>query len=260
MPVIQYGLIGFPLEHSKSPEWFSKRFSELSGPERSYRLFCLKNLDHFDRFLAEYPFLAGLNVTIPYKEQILPLLTSLDSSAQETGAVNTITISRVSGRHILTGYNTDWAGFFDTIPPEMQGERALILGSGGSSKAVGYALKRAGIPFLIVSRSKTGPGIIAWEELSDEMVRSHRFIINTTPLGMFPEMNQVPPLPYQAITPDHHLYDLIYTPEMTVFLKTGREKNARTTNGLRMLHNQAARTLEIFLRHEQEARLYQASG
>lgn len=258
--MIQYGLIGFPLQHSKSPDWFNKRFSELSGPERSYRLFCLEDLNHFTRFVSEHPLLAGLNVTIPYKERILPYMTDLDSSAQATGAVNTITILSESGICNLRGYNTDWAGFYDTIPSEMKGEHALILGSGGASRAIGFALQTAGIPFIIVSRSKTGQGYIGWDELNEEVVGSHRFIINTTPLGMFPETNQAPPLPYHAVTPYHHLYDLIYNPEMTVFLQSGRNQHARTTNGLAMLQNQAARALEIFLKHEQEAGLSQVSG
>ncbi len=248
--MIEYGLIGFPLEHSQSPDWFNNRFAELPGWERSYRLFPLKTLDRFKALLLDHPNLAGLNVTIPYKELIIPFLDDLDPSAGVTGAVNTLTISRAGSRPVLRGYNTDWAGFFETIPDEMKGEKALILGSGGAARAVGYALALAGIPFVVVSRTKTGKGIIGWSDLTGEVIASHHFIINTTPLGMFPATGEAPSLPYDALTSRHFLYDLIYNPEMTLFLKSGQQRQAHIQNGRLMLINQAKKALEIFLKHE----------
>lgn len=248
--MILYGLTGYPLHHSRSPEWFNRKFPTLPGAEREYRLFPVRHAMEIITLIKATPELRGLNVTIPHKQAVIPLLDALDPLAGSVGAVNTITILRNDNTFRLKGFNTDYHGFYETIPVEMSNRSALILGAGGSSKAVGLALATAGIPFITVSRSKQGEGFITWKDLTPELIRNTHFIINTTPLGMFPRVGSAPPIPYDALTREHYLYDLVYNPEETLFIKNGKQYGASCINGSQMLIKQAERSLRIFLDEE----------
>jgi shikimate dehydrogenase len=243
----KYGLIGSQLTHSFSKTYFQEKFDK-ENIIASYELFELSNLDNFIAFI-ENNSLNGLNVTIPFKQAVIPYLDEIDSVAKESGAVNCIKITIDNGRKTLIGYNTDVYGFKQSIKPflESKHERALILGAGGASKAVAYVLKEIGIDYLFVSRDPLGAAnTIAYQDLNEYVIKAHKLIINTTPLGMYPNTGTSPDLPYSALTADHLLYDLVYNPEETVFLKKGKEKGAVTMNGLSMLHLQAEKSWEIF--------------
>jgi len=242
-----YGLIGFPLGHSLSANYHNQKF-RLAGDEgKVYRLFPLKSLSDFRPLLASIPKLAGLNVTIPYKEKIIPYLDELDETAQAIGAVNTIKIIRKDGIILTKGFNTDAPGFFQTLADIMPRGPALILGTGGGAKAVAYALNQKNIPYQFVSRNNDGPDIISYQELTSDIIRTHPLIINTSPLGMYPDTTSFPPIPYDMLSEYHCLYDLIYNPEETEFLKRGKTMNALTINGNQMFINQAELSYKIFL-------------
>lgn len=235
----RYGLIGFPLAHSFSSSYFTERFRR-EGVDASYTNFPLASIDDFPALIDSVGPFNGLNVTIPYKERIISYLDSLDSTAAEIGAVNLIKFSG-EGKHIkMTGYNTDADGFtgslrFFNIPiPEM----ALVLGTGGASKAVTFVLQRLGASVTLVSRSAVD-GHITYHDLERSGLKGYGMIVNTTPVGMFPDTDHAPPLPYKALEPGITLYDLIYNPEETLFMKRGREKGCKVYNGLKMLHLQA---------------------
>ncbi|MEI6684071.1 MAG: shikimate dehydrogenase [Bacteroidota bacterium] len=240
------GLIGYPLGHSWSAAWFNEKFRSGGDVKWSYHLFPLKNILEFPSLIREIPGLTGLNVTIPYKEQIIPLLDELDPTALEIGAVNTLRIARTGGKIHTKGYNTDAGGFLQTLTAGTPDDRALILGTGGASKAVAWALKRKNIPFSFVSRAKTGKSILSYHELTEEVVSGHHLIINATPLGMFPDIEKFPTFPYQFLTGNHFLYDLVYNPAETMFLKKGKEMNTGTRNGMEMLVNQAELAWQFF--------------
>ena len=239
------GLIGFPLDHSWSASYFNEKFRKEGVSDKEYRLFPLPSPDDFPALLKSHPDLTGLNVTIPFKERIIPYLDDLDETARQIGAVNTIRILLENGSIRTTGFNTDAPGFLMTLDLVPAGN-ALILGTGGASKAVAYALKRKNIRFSFVSRKSNGPGIISYDELTVEVMHSNKLIINTTPVGMFPAQDQMPSIPYNFLTGDHFLYDLIYNPEETGFIKQGKLRNARTMNGMQMLINQADLAYQIF--------------
>ncbi len=243
-----FGLIGFPLGHSFSVSYFSEKFSR-EGIQASYRNFPLKNIAEFKELVVSEQGLAGLNVTVPYKEQILPYLDALSETARNIKAVNTICFCRKEGRHVLVGHNTDVIGFERSLEEHLKDRHnaALVLGTGGSSKAVVYVLERLGMEYSLVSRSR-GEDRISYDELDDEMVANHPVIINTTPLGMHPDTDFFPSIPYQAITPEHLLFDLIYNPEKTAFLFKGEERGARCVNGYDMLGYQAEASWEIWNR------------
>ena len=240
------GLIGYPLDHSWSARYFNEKFRKEGRTDSVYQLFPLISLDVFPAFLQSHPQLSGLNVTIPYKEKIIPYLDDLDETARQIGAVNTIKIIHENGKIITKGFNTDAGGFLETLTEQIPLSHALILGTGGASRAVAFALKSLGIGFSFVSRNNRGPGIILYDELSVEVIHDNKFIINTTPLGMYPLITEIPPLPYQGLTENHFLYDLIYNPDETGFLKQGKLRNARTINGMQMLINQAELAYQIF--------------
>lgn len=235
-----FGLIGFPLGHSFSRAWFTKKFEEL-GLDHRYELFPLTSIEELPALLQSVPDLKGLNVTIPYKQSVLPFLDECSEQALKIGAVNTLRIARKNGKIHLTGYNSDYFGFreslLELIGPQ-EGLKALVLGNGGSSQTVQYVLAELGIDFQVVSRTKSVSGL-TYSDLSVEMVGKHPLIINTTPLGMFPEVQQLPDLPYNAIGNGHYLFDLVYNPELTSFLAAGQERGARIKNGLSMLYTQA---------------------
>jgi shikimate dehydrogenase len=243
--MIRYGLIGFPLSHSGSGALFAEKLRKEGKSGYHYLNFPLSTLDEFPQLFRKYPALKGLNVTIPYKEKIIPWLEELDPVAGKIGAVNTILIHRERGNIHLKGFNTDADGFRQSA--DFSGHRnALILGSGGAAKAVAYAFTEMGISFSYVSRTKKSAKQIAYEDLSEEVIARNTLIINTTPLGMFPSIETFPPIPYQLLSEKHFLYDLVYYPAMTLFLKKGSASGARIQNGQKMLEIQADLSYRIW--------------
>jgi shikimate dehydrogenase len=243
--MIRYGLIGYPLSHSGSGTWFTEKLRKEGKSGYHYLNFPLSTLDEFPRLFRKYPALKGLNVTIPYKEQIIPWLEELDPVAVKIGAVNTILIHRERGNVHIKGFNTDAEGFHQSA--DFSGHRhALILGTGGAAKAVAYALTEMGISFIHVSRAVKSAKQIPYEDLSEEVIENNTLIINTTPLGMFPSVESFPPLPYHLLSQKHFLYDLVYYPAMTVFLKKGLETGSRIQNGQKMLEIQADLSYRIW--------------
>lgn len=238
-----FGLIGFPLSHSFSKGYFADKFKREGLEYNHYENYPLASIEEF-KDLVENSGLSGLNVTIPYKEAVIPFLNELDPEAQEIGAVNTIRIED----NWLKGYNTDVYGFVESLKPMLNARenyQALILGTGGASKAVAYGLKKLGIPYLYVSRFER-EGVLSYNELSAHHVAEHELIINTTPLGMFPDIDNAPPIAYGSIGDSHILYDLVYNPAKTLFLEKGEEQGAQIKNGLEMLHLQAEKAWEIW--------------
>jgi shikimate dehydrogenase len=240
-----FGLIGFPLTHSWSANYFADKFSSGNIQGESYELFPVENLSDFKGLLESHDRLRGLNVTIPYKEKIMPYLDDLDDLAKEIGAVNTIRIIH-EGKKILTkGYNTDADGFL--LSADFKGYSfAYILGTGGASRAVAYSLKKLGIPFCFVSRNPARTNTIPYPELATVSFSTPTLIINATPVGMFPETGSCPRIPYEKLTPKDFLYDLVYNPAKTLFLKNGEEKGARIQGGLKMLQIQAEKSYGIW--------------
>lgn len=239
----QYGLIGFPLSHSLSAKLFQEQFHG----RYSYELFPLENLDSLHDWIFSLPFLKGFNVTHPYKENIIPYIDELDEVAKKIGAVNTVTIDRKEQRIILKGYNTDFYGFRKSLQhlhPEGN-VAALILGTGGAAKAVAHALSVENIPHLFVSRTAQA-GAITYQELSANLLKEKKLIINATPLGMHPLNAAKPDIPYQAIDSSHYLFDLIYNPPETLFLLEGKKREAHTQNGIGMLRYQAEASWKIW--------------
>ena len=234
-----YGLIGRSLSHSFSQTYFTQKFHQLGLGDCRYELFELAAASELPELLAQNPGLAGLNVTIPYKEQVWPYLTDVATSAALVGAVNVIEI-RPDGS--LIGHNTDYVGFRESLRPfyPTRGAvaRALVLGTGGAAKAVGVALRELDIAYQQVSRDAMGPHL-TYEELTPAVLAAHPLLINTTPLGTYPDTAACPPLPYAALTPQHYLYDLVYNPSETLFLQKGREAGAHIKNGFDMLERQA---------------------
>ena len=229
-------MIGYPLEHSFSKKYFTEKFSLEKINETSYENFELENIDQFPELVKSHPQLRGLNVTIPYKESVIQYLDELNTDADKIGAVNTIKIS--SGK--LIGYNTDHVGFTRTLAPLLKShhKHALVLGTGGASKGVRFSLEKLDIKYQMVSRAK-GKNNITYDEVNQELLEKYNLIVNTTPVGMSPNKDAAPDLSYEAITSDHLLYDLIYNPEETLFLKKGKERGANTKNGYEMLVLQA---------------------
>ena len=238
----QYGIIGHPLTHSFSPAYFKKKFAE-QHIDAVYEAFPIATINEFTALLAAHPALEGLSVTIPYKEAIIPHLHEVDPTAAEIGAVNCITIKN----GISKGYNTDVIGFEQSLIPLLhpQHTQALILGSGGAAKAVAWVFKKLSITYKKVSRGKQ-PGNLTYHELTGAVIAQYNLIINTTPLGMYPNPGAMPHLPYDAMTKDHLLYDLIYNPDETLFLTKGKEKGAAIKNGFEMLKLQADASWEIW--------------
>lgn len=197
--------------------------------------------------IAAHPTLEGLNVTIPHKVAVIPFLDEMDEAAREIGAVNCISISRANGQPFLKGYNTDAYGFENSLKPMLQPqhERALIFGDGGAAKAVKFVLKKLGIPYMVVSR-RNSPGMPGYEALDEEILSTHHILINTTPLGMSPDVDSYPPIPYSFIGKQHIAYDLVYNPELTAFLARAQQQDAAVKNGLEMLYLQAERSWEIW--------------
>ena len=234
-----YGLIGKSLSHSFSKKYFTEKFDGLGLTDSEYINIEIETIEEFIEKLKELK-PRGLNVTIPYKEEIIPYLDELDEVAEEIGAVNTIVFK--NGK--LKGYNTDAFGFHQSIKPffKSQHERALILGTGGASKAIDYVLKQYGVDVLFASRSETNANILNWNEVNENVIKQHLLIINCTPLGMYPDVDIKPEIPYSALTDKHLLVDLVYNPEETLFLRLGKENEAKGINGLIMLKQQAEKS------------------
>ena len=241
------GLIGFPLSHSFSEKYFAEKFRHEHIEGFSYRNFPIENIESLKNLLNEKKELTGLNVTIPYKEQVLTHLDEIDDEAKKVGAVNTIKILR-SGEGIhLKGYNTDVYGFRESLMPLLQDrhKHALVLGTGGASKAICHVLEQLGIEFRHVSR-KYMPGQFEYRDLCLSVITKYTLIINTTPLGTHPDVSGFPDIPYDLLTPGHLLYDLVYNPPQTTFLRLGARKGAGVKNGMEMLELQAEKSWEIW--------------
>lgn len=231
-----FGLIGFPLGHSFSKKYFTRKFEEQQMPDCRYELFPLSAITGLPDLLSANPGLEGLNVTIPYKKEVLAYLTDSEIP-QGLQACNCIKIR--NGR--LIGYNTDILGFEKSLIPLLDGghQRALVLGNGGAAESVRFVLQKLGIPFEVVSRRLHGTSTMTYSALTAAVVREHPLIINTTPLGTFPDTDSCPDIPYEGVTPSHLLYDLVYNPPKTLFLQKGEERGARIKNGEEMLVIQA---------------------
>lgn len=243
----KYGLVGYPLKHSFSIGYFNEKFSS-EKIEAEYINFEIPDINNFPEIIEANPNLHGLNVTIPYKEKVIPYLDELDKQAAAIGAVNVIKIIRnKGGKPKLIGYNSDIIGFTQSIQPLLQShhKKALILGTGGASKAVFHGLKNLGIEAKFVSRTARF-GMLTYEELNAEIIKEYTVIVNCTPVGMYPKVDACPDIPYEAITSEHLLYDLLYNPNITLFMKKGEVKGAVTKNGLEMLLLQAFAAWEIW--------------
>ena len=239
-----FGLLGKNISYSFSKGYFTQKFKDLSLENHIYRNFDIQSMDQFQKELDRFPELKGLNVTIPYKEDILPFLDELSPLAKAIGAVNTIEFSK-EGKRI--GHNTDFYGFRDSLAPLIKEhhKNALLLGTGGASKAIAHVFETLAIPFKFVSRTKK-QGQFTYEELDQSVIEDHQIIVNCTPLGTYPAVEAYPNIPYQHLSKDHLLYDLIYNPKETRFLKEGKEKGATIVNGQRMLELQAEKSWEIW--------------
>jgi shikimate dehydrogenase len=239
----RFGLIGFPLSHSFSQKYFTEKFANLGITDCVYENFALKHIDELAELITKHSDIAGLNVTIPYKKQVLDFLTDTTEVVTKTGACNCI---KFQGSR-LTGHNTDVTGFEQSLLPFLKPHhtRALVFGTGGASAAVAYVLDKLGIPFQYVSRN-TADHTMDYQSVNESLLASHQLLINTTPLGMYPAVDEFPDIPYQYLTPQHHLYDLIYNPAQTKFLEKGKLRGATTQNGLEMLILQAEESWRIW--------------
>lgn len=240
----KFGLIGYPLDHSFSAQYFTNKFVSEGITNARYELYPLEEIDRLPLLLANEN-LSGFNVTIPYKEQVIPYLDKLDTEAAMIGSVNCVSIQRINDSAVLTGYNTDAAGFERTLLPVVTGKeiQALILGNGGSAKTVKYVLDKLGIRNLIVSRSTTMFGYV---DIDKAILDSYHLIINTTPLGMFPQVDMAPEIPYHFLSHHHICYDLIYNPDKSKFLALAEEQQATIINGREMLTIQAEESWRIW--------------
>ena len=238
----RYGLIGHPLGHSFSKDYFNEKFLR-EGLDCLYDNFDLPDISLFPSLLQQHTDLKGFNVTIPYKKAIIPYLQEMDEVSSEIQAVNTVKVLE-DGR--LHGFNTDVIGLkasLDCLGPLPSS--ALVFGTGGASQAVQYVLKKQQIDYQLVSRTP-GHGIMTYKQLTPSILQDHRLLINATPVGTYPEVNRTLPLPYEAITPQHLLLDLVYNPKETLFLKEGKQRGATTMNGLKMLYTQAEASWNIW--------------
>lgn len=243
----KYGLIGHPLGHSFSAQFFGEKF-EREGLNAQYQNFDLEHIEELPGLLEQQPMLCGFNVTIPYKESVLPLLNEVSPAANEIGAVNTVkVVCNAHGEKRLIGHNTDIVGFVESIKPLLKPEhkKALVLGTGGASKAIMKGLQQLGVGGTYVSR-KGGDGRLSYEELTAEVMATHTIIINCSPVGTYPNVQESPLIPYELLTEAHLLYDLVYNPSETEFLKKGAAHGATTKNGLEMLHKQALAAWNIW--------------
>ena len=241
-----YGLLGYPLVHSFSQNYFNQKF-ESESIDAEYINFEIPDVGMLMEVVAENENLNGLNVTIPYKEQVIPFLDEIDPAASEVGAVNVIKFIRGKDGLRLKGYNSDIIGFTDSIKSLLKPhhQSALVLGTGGAAKAVSYSLRKLGLEVQLVSRRKSANTLV-YEELTKNDLKNHKVIVNTTPLGMYPNVDTCPDIPYRYLTSQHLCYDLIYNPDETLFLKNSRLAGAQVKNGLEMLLLQAFASYSIW--------------
>lgn len=256
-----FGLLGHPLSHSFSAGYFTEKFAR-EGIDATFENFDLPTIDLLPGLLDSMPDLVGFNVTIPYKQAVIPYLDALDTEAAAMGAVNVVRVTyQADGKRFLKGYNTDLIGFRESLRPLLVALRArlnaaegakasadvqaLVLGTGGASKAVCFGLKQLSVPYVLVSRTPA-PGQLSYEALTTNDYLTHRLIVNTTPLGMSPKLDTCPPLDYEALGKGHLLFDLVYNPAMTRFLQEGADRGALVKNGLEMLHLQAEAAWKVW--------------
>lgn len=242
----QFGLIGHPLTHSFSPTYFAEKFQKEGILDANYTAFDLEDISQFPDLLKSNPLMTGLNVTIPYKESVIPYLDTVDPVAAEIGSVNTILFH--DGKTV--GHNTDLIGISETLKPHLEWYMmtALILGTGGSAKTVSYFLKKIGIQSLFITRNPSSSNQISYAELTEELIQKHKLIINCSPVGMFPNVEDKPAIPYDGITDMHVVFDLIYNPPMTQFLQEAQDRDATTLNGSKMLRLQAEASWKLWNR------------
>ncbi|UKK49611.1 shikimate dehydrogenase [Prevotella sp. E9-3] len=242
----KYGLIGYPLGHSFSISYHNQRFAD-EGINAKYVNFEIPSIDDLPEILSSNPELKGLNVTIPYKEKIMEFLDYVSPEARAIGAVNVVKVIHQGKKILLKGYNSDVIGFTQSIEPMLEDchKKALILGTGGASKAISYGLKSLGIETVFVSRYER-PGTIQYEAITPDIIKEYKIIVNCTPVGMYPKTEECPKLPYEAMDEHTILYDLIYNPDETLFMKRGAQYGAQTKNGLEMLLLQAFASWEFW--------------
>lgn len=243
----KFGLIGYPLGHSFSKKYFTDKFLREGYTDYLYENYPIANINELPGLISSDPEIAGLNVTIPYKSEVIQFLDGIDSEAAQVGAVNVLKIKKSKNKSTITGFNSDITGFRDTLTPLLTPgiKKALVLGTGGSSKAVCHVLKSISVDYTLISRSRKAD-CLTYQDIDDTILKSHLLIINTTPLGMHPDLSGRPDLNYDLISEDHILFDLVYNPELTTFLKLGKERGATVMNGLKMLERQAERSWEIW--------------
>lgn len=241
-----FGLIGYPLSHSFSKQWFTEKFAQDGLTDiLHYDNFPLQAITGLSMLLEEHPEIRGFNVTAPHKETIIPYLDQTDITAKKIGAVNCVI--RKDGA--LKGYNVDWIGFSRSLTEFIGNRRpeAIILGTGGAAKAAAYALSQLDIDYIFISRNAGAkPHTINYTELCPKIIASHKLIINATPLGTYPNVSAMPPIPYEMLSEEHFLYDMVYNPAETAFMKHGKANGATVTNGLRMLELQAEESWKLF--------------
>lgn len=248
----KYGLIGYPLVHSFSISYFNQKFID-EKIDAVYENFEIPTIDLLPEIIDSNPDLRGLNVTIPYKQKVMPFLDAISQEAMAIGAVNVIKVTREGGKSRLKGYNSDVIGFTKSIESMLEKfhKKALILGTGGASKAVDYGLKSLGLETVFVSRYQR-PGTIQYEDITPDIIKEYNVIVNCTPCGMYPHTEECPKLPYEAMDNRTILYDLIYNPDTTLFMKKGAEHGANTKNGLEMLLLQAFASWDFWHGKEQD--------
>ena len=243
-----FGLIGYPLTHSWSKKYFDKKFGDENITDAKYELYPVKHIEDAFRLIFADKSIIGLNITIPFKEKIIPYLNEFSPEARKVGAVNTIKIEHLEDEVSIKAYNTDVFGFEDSIKELLDSglNKALILGTGGSSKACTYVFDQHNVEYTLVSRLKKGDKTILYHEIKEVDFSSYDIIVNTTPVGMYPNSGEMPNLPYHLLNSNQVLFDLIYNPEKTLFLKEGEKAGCRIINGLQMLRKQAEKAWEIW--------------
>lgn len=240
----EFGLIGKTLKHSFSQKYFEEKFRREQITDASYSLFELTDIKQLTEFILQRPQLVGFNVTIPYKQQIIPYLDELSEEAAAVNAVNTVVIERVGGQILTKGYNTDIIGFRESLREVDLPKQALVLGTGGAAAAVTYVLENLGCRCTAISRDPQRG--LPYSALNADIIRQHKFIVNCTPLGTYPNINEKPDIPYEGLSGEHFLYDLVYNPSETALLKEGILRGAKVQNGLQMLHAQAEASWRIW--------------
>jgi shikimate dehydrogenase len=243
----KFGLIGYPLGHSFSRKYFTEKFKNERIIDSVYNNYSIEDINQLTALIEGEPDLCGLNVTIPYKSEVLRFLDSIDNEASEIGAVNVIKINRGGGRLHLSGFNSDVTGISDSLKPYFRNnlKHALVLGTGGSSRSVCFVLKKMGVKITSVSRERRAE-IISYQDITPDLIAETQLIVNTTPLGMFPAVEAKPNIDYSLLGKKHTLFDLVYNPEITAFLESGLKQECTVITGLKMLHSQAERAWEIW--------------